>query len=106
MAMRTTPPRCGRWSRPVATPTSPTARATRRCSWRGAAAMSRWRASWRTPVRGETHMRRRDLLAVLGGSLAAVLQPRGGLAQERVRSIGLLMARRQDDPEAQRQYAA
>ncbi|AMN41932.1 ABC transporter substrate-binding protein [Rhodoplanes sp. Z2-YC6860] len=49
---------------------------------------------------------RRDALAAFGGSLAAILRPRVVLAQDRPRSIGLLMARRQDDPEAQRQYTA
>ena len=44
-----------RWSRPAPTSTSPTARAPRRCSTRAAAATSRWRASWRTPVRASAN---------------------------------------------------
>ncbi len=51
-------------------------------------------------------MRRRDVLAALGGSLAAVVAPGASVAQDRMRSLGLLMARKQDDPEGQRQYAA
>ncbi len=53
-----------------------------------------------------TGLTRRGALAALGGSLAAISGPDIGFAQERLRSIGLLMARRQDDPEAQRQHAA
>lgn len=49
---------------------------------------------------------RRNALAALGGSLAAIAGPGAGVAQDRMRSLGVLMARRQDDPEAQRQYAA
>jgi putative ABC transport system substrate-binding protein len=58
------------------------------------------------PVRNDTDPNRRDLLAALGGSLAAAVVPGAGVTQERVRSLGLLMARREDDPEAQRQHAA
>src|ERR1051326_7375232 len=102
--MPSTPRPCGRWSRPAPTSTSPTARATPRCRSRTGAAMSRWRASWRTPVRAETTIRRRDVLAAVGGSLMALLKPGVGFAQDRMRSIGILMARRPDDPEGQRQF--
>src|SRR5262245_44022230 len=51
MAAPSTPRPSRRWSRPAATSTSPTGKARRRCSTPAAAAMSRWRGSWRTPVR-------------------------------------------------------
>lgn len=53
-----------------------------------------------------TALTRRGALAAFGGSLAAIVRPDKAFAQERPRSLGLLMARRQDDPEAQRQLAA
>jgi putative ABC transport system substrate-binding protein len=68
--------------------------------------MSRWREFWKTPVGNRSGLTRRGTLAALGGTLAAIFRPDAALVQERTRSLGLLMARRQDDPEAQRQYAA
>jgi putative ABC transport system substrate-binding protein len=57
-------------------------------------------------VGNSSGLTRRDTLAAFGGSLAAVLEPRASQSQERIRSLGILMARRQNDPEGQRQYAA
>lgn len=57
-------------------------------------------------MRGETGPHRRDVLGAACGLLAVIFHPAIGRTQDRPRRVGLLMARKQDDPEGQRQYAA